>query len=159
MTLSQKLSAKDIFISEGQLINSKEASHILGISTIWFYTKIRTSQLILPHIKLNDNRTTRFRKSDVLKLKESMKHGGNRFDEESSEEKAYLTIRQTADMIGVVEGTLYVWRAKKRFAVKSKRINGRIRYKMCDIKKYLDSKSTLNVKKRDILTPLSKTTQ
>lgn len=159
MTLSQNLSTKDIFISEGQLISSKEASDILGVSTIWFYTKIRTSQIILPHIKLNDTRTRRFRKSDVLKLKESMKHGGNRFDDEASEEKAYLTIRQTADMIGVAEGTLYVWRSKKRFTVKSKRINARIRYKMCDIKKYLDSKSTLNVKKRVILTPLGKITQ
>ena len=56
-------------------------------------------------------------------------------------ESNLLTIKQAADYLGVTQGTLYVWRATKRYAIPSVTLSaGYVRYRLQDLEKFTASR-------------------
>jgi hypothetical protein len=52
------------------------------------------------------------------------------------------TDKQTAQTLGVVPGTLAVWRCTKRYPLPFVRIGGKIRYRKDDVVKFIESRTS-----------------
>lgn len=52
-----------------------------------------------------------------------------------------LTPRETAKALGVRPNTLAIWRSKRRYKLRYIKLGGKIRYRLADIQKFLESRT------------------
>lgn len=58
----------------------------------------------------------------------------------TSEDQKLLTPKATADLLGVSEGTLRVWRTTKRYPLSYVKIGSSVRYRMADIEAFISDR-------------------
>jgi excisionase family DNA binding protein len=51
-----------------------------------------------------------------------------------------LTPTETAALLGMSKGTLEVWRCTKRYPLDFIKIGGRVRYRLSDVQKFIESR-------------------
>lgn len=127
-----------------KLLNCKQTAEILGMSPMLFWLKRKKKHIVIPHFKLFKGKAARFKYEDVINLSNSLKNGSNRWDD-NSEEKM-LDINQAASLLGVSEGTFRSWRWSKKITINSSKINGKIRYKLSDLKCLIEWYNESNVR-------------
>ncbi len=57
----------------------------------------------------------------------------------------YLTNKETAEFLGVTEGTLAVWRTTRRYAIPYVKVGSLIRYKKADLEQWLEQRTVREV--------------
>jgi hypothetical protein len=55
--------------------------------------------------------------------------------------QALLTPKQTADLLGVTEGTLSVWRSAHRYPLTYIKVGGRVMYRFRDIEQFIANRA------------------
>jgi predicted DNA-binding transcriptional regulator AlpA len=57
------------------------------------------------------------------------------------ETERLLTRKETAEMLGISEGTLAVWACTKRYHLDYIKVGRSVRYRFCDIEKFINSRT------------------
>ena len=62
-----------------------------------------------------------------------------------------LTADEVSDILGITPTTLSVWRSTKRYQLPWVKVGGRIRYRLIDVQKFIESRirGSSNIEKRD----------
>lgn len=125
-------------IESMKLVDSLEAAELLGFARMTFWLKRRRGDIVIPKFVIS-KRKFLFKKNDVLALKESLARGGCRYDDIPDDKERLMTLREVAQALNIRLPVLRSMRSQKRLNIQFKRVNGKLRCKLSDLEKYLQS--------------------
>jgi excisionase family DNA binding protein len=68
-------------------------------------------------------------------------------------EQTYLTAAEAAAFLGIKVGTLNVWRSNKRYGLRYTKSGSRVKYKLADLKQFLESRTVVSDQTVDLASP------